>query len=152
MGDKAMVINKIYVEFVDGVPFCVPVEATFISEGIYQILPNKEFDYEDDSVLFEFGQQDVVRVKVGQFVDGKQALRAYELVESGDQRNLQKRLLSYILMKEIAPFDLLDNVDKNEIRALESKINGADFMYPSIKEWLALHKKEIWSLVNSEQV
>ena len=144
-----MITDKVYIEFVDGIPVRIPIEAAFISDGIYKILPDTEFDYEEDSVLFEFGERDIVRVKVGQFADGKQALRAYELLENGDQRNIQKRLLFYILMKETAPLDLLENVDRNDIKALKNKIEQAVFMYPSIKEWFGLHGGTIQSLVNN---
>ena len=150
MRDKTMITNRIYVEFVDGGPVHIPVEAAFISEDIYQILPDMKFDYEDDSVLFEFGEQDIVRVKAGQFVDGKQALRACELMESGDKRNLQKRLLLYILMQKTTPLDLLSNIHKNDIRALESKIDGATFMYPSVREWLVLHKEAVHKLLDND--
>ena|SRR5688500_4391553 len=145
-----MITNKVYVEFVDGVSVYIPVEAICISEDTYQIMPDTEFDYEDDAILFEFGSQDIVRVKAGQFADGKQALRAYELMESGDQRNLQKRLLFYILMHETTPLDLLANIDKNDIKALESRIEGAAFMYPSIKEWLVLHREAIRDLLKED--
>jgi hypothetical protein len=148
MGSKVVITDKVYIEFVDGVPVRIPVDATFISEGVYQILPHTEFDYEDDSVLFEFGEGDIVRVKAGQLADEKQVLRAYELMESGDQRNFQKRLLLYILMKEITPLELLQNVGRNDISALKNKIEQADFMYPSIKEWLTLHGRTIQHLLN----
>ena len=145
-----MITNRVYVEFVDGVSFYIPVEATCISEDIYQILPDTEFDYEDDGILFEFGQGDIVGVKAGQFADGKQGLRAYELKESGDTRNLQKRLLFYILMHETTPLELLGNVDKDDIKALVGKIDGSDFIYPPIKEWLVLHRESIRSLVDED--
>jgi hypothetical protein len=145
-----MITDKVYIEFVDGVPVRIPVDATDISEGIYLIVPHTEFDYEDDGILFEFGQGDIVRVKAGQFADGKQALHAYELVESGDQRNLQKRLLFYILMHETTPLDLLANIDKKDIKALKSRIEGAAFMYPSIKEWLVLHREAIRDLLKED--
>src|SRR5690349_20510314 len=108
-------VENIHVWFVDGVTVGIPVEARFISENTYQILSDSEFDYEDDAILFEFGPQDVVRVRSQQLETGSSALAAYELVEAGDERNLQKRLMFHILMYQPAPRDLFDGISDSDI-------------------------------------
>ena len=130
-----MIAAKIYVRFVDGTNVYIPVDARFVSDNIYQILPDSEFDYDDDATLFEFGPQDIVKVKSQQLAADRSVPVAYELVTVGEKNNLQKRLLFYILMNEPNPQDLLDGVSQQDIASLMSKINEASFMYPTIKEW-----------------
>ena len=52
---------RVYVKFVDGVEVFIPVDAVLVSENIYQLLADNEFDYDDNAVLFEFGSHDVVK-------------------------------------------------------------------------------------------
>jgi hypothetical protein len=55
----------------------IPIEANFVSEDLYQLLPD------DDANLFEFGSQDTVSAK--QLIENeKQLPAACELVKAGD--------------------------------------------------------------------
>jgi hypothetical protein len=138
--------SKVYVEFIDAAGYYFPIEASFVSENVYQLLPNDEFDYDDD-VLFAFGSQDTVRVK--QLIENEKHFpTAYELIKVGDPRNLQKRLLISILYKKPEPQELLEGVSESEIKSLCKKLEDTDFMYPAIKDWYILHKDKIQSLIN----
>jgi len=72
---------------------------------------------------------------------------AYELIEAGDPRNLQKRLLTQILVQEPEPQVIFEGVDGNEIESLSQKIEKATFMYPSIKNWLSGNKDKIQGMI-----
>lgn len=140
--------SRIYVKFIDGVEFYIPVEASFVSENIYQVMPDDEFDYDDNAVLFEFGSQDIVRVK--QLENEIRLPAAYELVKAGDARNLQKRLLTRILLHAPEPQEFFVGVSQSEIKSLCQKLGEANFVYPDIKNWFTLHKEKIQSLINEE--
>jgi hypothetical protein len=141
------VTSKIYVRFIDGVEVYIPVEARLISDDVYQLMPDHEFDYDDDATLFEFGSHDIVRTKEAQWENGTLGRVAYALVEAGDPRNLQKRLLTQILLQEPEPQAIFNGLDRNDIELLLQKIEGASFMYPTIKNWWVGNKGKIQSMM-----
>jgi hypothetical protein len=139
-------MTRIYIRFLDGVYVRIPVEARLINDDIYQVMPNKEFeyfDYEDDGTLFEFGALDVVKVKPSPLVSSDTILVANELVEEGEKGNLQKRLLFRIESDQPDPRVLLMNVNSKDIVALLQKIDTAPFMYPAIMDWISIHRETI---------
>lgn len=140
-------LSKVYVRFIDGVEVYVPVEARLISGDVYQLMPDHNFDYDDNATLFEFGSHDVVRTKEAQWENATLGRVAYELVEAGNSRNLQKRLLTQILLQEPEPQAILDGIDRSEIRLLSQTIEESPFMYPSIKDWLEGNKGKIQSMM-----
>jgi hypothetical protein len=85
--------QDIFVRFIDGVDVFIPIPSLLASKEVYQLLPNPEFDYDDDTILFEYGSDDKVKVSAQQFSNGSSGLVANELVESGDPRNVLKRNL-----------------------------------------------------------
>ena len=138
---------RVYVKFVDGVEVFIPIGAVLVSENVYQLLADEEFDYEDNAVLFEFGSRDVVKTYPSE--GEKQLPTAYELITSGDERNLQKRLLIHILLNSPEPQELLDKVSQNEIKSICQKIEEASFGYPDIKKWFSLHRETIQGLLRN---
>lgn len=50
--------SKISVRFIDGVSLLMPVDACKISDDQFQIIADPEYDYMDNSILFEFGPDD----------------------------------------------------------------------------------------------
>ncbi len=138
---------KIYVHFLDGVEVYIPVEARLISDNLYQLMSDGEFDYDAVAVLFEFGSQDIVKVKEIRFADGDFGQVAHQLVKAGDSRNLQKRLLLQIALKKPEPKAILEGIDRREIRSLYQKIEEAPFVYPAIKDWLVVNKDKIHSMM-----
>ena len=141
------VTSNIYVHFLDGVEVYIPIEARLTSDGTYQLLFDDEFDYDDDSVLFEFGSQDIVKARQKQFENGDFGQVAYELVKAGDIRNSQKRLLFQIALQNPELQELLEGVDQSEIRSLYRKIEEAPFVYPALKDWLVENKDKIESML-----
>jgi len=138
--------SRIYIKFIDGVAVYIPIGASLVSENIYRVLPNNEFDYDDNAVFFEFGSQDIVKTK--QLENGMPLPLAYELVKAGDKRNLQKRLLTQILLHSPEPQVFLAGISQSEIKSLYKKIQESTFVYPDIKKWFALHKERIQNLMN----
>jgi hypothetical protein len=88
-----------------------------------------------------------VKTRESQLKNGALARVAYELVEAGDPRNLQKRLLTQILLQEPEPQAIFEGIDQSEIRSLSQKIEEAPFMYPSIKNWFVGNKGKIENMI-----
>ena len=141
------VTSKVYVHFIDGVEVFIPVEARLISDDVFQLMPDPEFDYEDDTVLFEFGSQDIVKTKEKQLENGVLGRVAFKLVKAGDTRNLYKRLLTQIVLQAPNPQVILEGIDRSEIKSLLQKIEEAPFMYPSAKDWFVENKDKIQSMM-----
>ena len=138
---------RVYVKFVDGVEVFIPIGAVLVSENVYQLLADEEFDYEDNAVLFEFGSHDVVKTYPSE--GEKQLPTAYELITSGNERNLQKRLLINILLNSPEPQEFFSKVSQDEIKSTYQKIEEATFVYPDIKKWFSLHKETIKELIRN---
>ncbi len=138
---------RVYVKFIDGVEVSIPIDAVLVSENIYQLLADDEFDYDNNAVLFEFGSHDVVKTHPPG--SEKQLPTAYELITAGDVRNLQKRLLIHILLNSPEPQELFGEVSQNEIKSICQKIEEATFWYPDIKKWFSLHKETIKGLLKN---
>ena len=141
------ITSKIYIRFLDGVDVYIPVDTRRTSDGTYLLMPDDEFDYEDDAVLFEFGNQDVVKAKEIQFENGDVGQVAYKLIKAGDRRNLQKRLLFHLALQTPEPQAIFEGVDRNEIRSLYQKIEQAPFVYPTVKDWFVTNKDKIESMM-----
>lgn len=137
---------KIYVSFVDAIECSFHAKACLISENVYQILEDEEFDYEDNCTLFEFGPQDIVETREAKFEDETVGQLAYKLVKAGDPRNLQKRLQMQILLKKPEPEVIFDGIKPNEIELLIKIANESHFTYPAIQDWLEKHKAKIQSI------
>ena len=137
--------ESVYVKFVDGVEVSIPIHAVLVSENVYQLLADDEFDYEDNTVLFEFGSHDVVKTYPPG--GGKRRPTAYELITAGDERNLQKRLLIQVLLNSPEPQEIFGEVSQNEIKSICQKVEETAFGYPDIKSWFALHKETIKGLI-----
>ena len=138
---------RVYVKFVDGVEVFIPIDAGLVSENIYQLLADNEFDYDDNAVLFEFGSHDVVKTHPPE--GEKQLPTSYELIKAGDERNLQKRLLIHVLLNSPEPKEFFGEVSQNEIKSICQKIEEATFGYPDIKKWFSLHKETIKGLLKN---
>ena len=138
---------RVYVKFVDGVEVFIPIDAVLVSENIYQLLADDEFDYDDNAVLFEFGSRDVVKTYPPK--NENWLPTAYELITAGDERNLQKRLLIRILLNSPEPQEIFGEVSQNEIKSVCQKIEEATFGYPDIKKWFSLHKETIKGLLKN---
>ena len=141
------VTSQIYVRFVDGVNVNIPVQARLTSNNNYLLLPDSEFDYDDDAVLFEFGIHDVVSVIEIELENGSFAQLASHLIKAGDSRNLQKRLLFQIALHQPKPTTIFEGIGQNEIRSLYRKIEGASFAYPTIQAWFIKNKDEVQRMI-----
>ncbi len=135
---------KVYVKFVDGVVVYIPIDAVPVSENIYELLANNEFDYDDSTILFEFGRHDIVKTKATE--GEKRFPTAYELIKTGDERNLQKRLLIRILLDSPEPQDIFRGVSQNDIKSICQRIEETNFAYPGITSWFALHEETLEGL------
>jgi len=136
-------IKNIFVRFIDGTNVFIPIQGQIISEGIYELLPNDEFNYEDKNILFEFGSGDTVEVKLNKFDDGKSGLMANRLVKLGNSNNSFKRLAFSILYYSLSFNEAIKLFDKSDIIKLVNFIEGKDFVYPAIKEFVEKNKKRI---------
>lgn len=139
--------SKIYVFFVDATEYYCPIEARLISDNVYQLLEDDEFDYEDNCTLFEFGSQDIVETKEEPFKTTFPIQLAYKLIKTGDRRNLQKRLQMQILMEEPEPEVIFDGISSNEIKLLLKIAEESYFTYPGVTDWLEKHKAKIQSMI-----
>jgi hypothetical protein len=143
----------VYVHFVDSIGVNKPVNAHVISDDIYQILLDIEYglDIEDESnddmVLFEFGPGDIVGVKPYHSNFGDSVPLAYKLIKAGDLHNSPKCLQFRILEKNPDPYELLQDLKKEDVLALLNKVNTEDLVYPAIKEWIARNQEIIQNLI-----
>jgi hypothetical protein len=139
----------VYVHFVDAIGVNKPVNAHVISNDFYQILPDIEYDLDiedesdDNTVLFEFGPGDIVGVKPYHSNFGDSVPLAYKLIIAGDLHNSPKCLQFQILEENPDPYELLQDLKKEDILALLDKVNNADFVYPAIKEWITRNQEII---------
>ena len=136
--------RKIYIHFVDGTDAYIPVDTEIISENAYKLLPNDEFDYEDDTILFEYGAGDIVTAEMHKFESGDTNLKASKLIVSGSEQNDYKRMLFYILRNEPNPSNLSNLFNKSIILRL---LQDRDLKYPTLVHWFNKHRLAIQSLV-----
>lgn len=135
--------TKVYVRFVDGTNVAILINAQVVSDGVYQLLQDDEFDYDDNSILFEFGPGDTVGVK--SFYSDSMPL-AHKLIKAGEAHYLPQCLQFHILDKEPDPYEFLKDISKDDIVALLDKIDTAFFVYPTVREWVARHREVIQNL------
>src|SRR3972149_1696529 len=117
-------VQKIYVRFVDGGLVGIPVNAAALPGGLFQVLQDPEFDYDDFSLLFEFGPQDIVTITMPPSSESSTIPVASGLKESGQSINLRKRMLFTIFVSQPDPKDLLAGVSPLEIEGLIREIEG----------------------------
>jgi len=136
-----MTINKIYIRFIDGVNVLIPVEAKLLTKNHYEILPNNEFDYMDNTILFEFGIGDLVKCKFININNSPEAtFIATELIKSGSQQNDIKRMLYDILQNNPKPKHIFENYDKSVIEYL---FNDNLMKYPDLINWIEKYRSSI---------
>ena len=144
-------INKdktIYVEFIDGTNVFVPIPSKYISENVYELLSTDEFDFEDKTILFEFGPGDIVEVKINKFESGESGFIANKLVKSGNKDNSFKRLLFYILNDSLTFEEALIEFGKTDLIKLIDFVVSEGFVYSTIKQFVEKYRDEIEALLN----
>lgn len=134
--------TNIYVRFIDGVNVKIPIHTEQVSDDSYRILPDKEFEYDNYTCLFEFGPGDIVRVKK----EEDSALLAYSLVKQGDKRNALTRLLFHIVHDNLSFDNVLNRFSKDDIVELLSFKDKADSIYPQIRDFIENNYSEIQGL------
>ena len=135
-----MQIIIIYIPFIDGVEVFIPVETLLSANDNYKILPNEEFDYDDGSILFEYGEGDIVACTTHTFENGSNGLMASQLVTSGSIKNDYKRMLIFILKNMPSISDLLKLYNSEVILQL---LHDNELVYPSLNSWLNNHRTEL---------
>ncbi|MGJ7523078.1 hypothetical protein ACSFA0_21530 [Variovorax sp. LT1P1] len=127
--------TEIMMPFVEGTEVYIPVKCHMIGEGVIRVLENDEFDYEDQSVIFEFGPHDTVRTASREFSDGTVKETAFELVSSGDNRNDEKRMLLAILRENVGLSVLIERFGKEKVWAFVENHRTLKSPYPGIQNW-----------------
>jgi hypothetical protein len=139
--------TEIYVHFLDGALAFIPIPAIYIKNTEYEILENSEFDYEDDSILFEFGPGDNVKTKPKKCdypkPEGKIYPAAYELVKSGNIQNSYKRLLFNIVYLNPEPSVFIPQFPKLDFQKLMTQNQKNEFKYLGITNWIKQYRIEI---------
>jgi hypothetical protein len=95
--------------------------------------------------LFEFGSHDMVKTHRADSTSTFPT--AYELVQVGDARNVQKRLLFHILLHAPEPHVIFGALSEQERQSLCQKREATTFPYPAIKNWFAVHNETIQALM-----
>ena len=113
---------RIYIRYVDGAEALVPVPARQPPNGSFEILPADDFDFDDDSILFEFGPGDVVVAEDRELRNGSVQRVATRLV-TGDSRNIFKRMLLSILLDKPRTSDLTAEFGEAHVAQLRSKVS-----------------------------
>jgi hypothetical protein len=129
--------KKIYINYLDGVHVFIPVDAIELNNNEYEIQNNEDFDYEDNSILFEFGPGDIVKLKMINSNSGKIEI-ANELIKNGDKRNIGKRFLYYLSMD----IPIENHFTKEIINNLIKEIPFEDWIYPAARERLNKLRKQ----------
>ncbi|MBK6913701.1 MAG: hypothetical protein IPH11_08525 [Ignavibacteriales bacterium] len=132
--------NIIYVRFIDGGNVSIPIQSKYISENTYELLPNIEFDFNDKTILFEFGPEDIVETKPSKSHSG---LVASILIKPGNQNNSFKRLLFFILNDDLTFDEAKSTFNKSDLGKLNGFIESDGFVYPRIKDFFEKYKIDL---------
>lgn len=135
--------SLLYVRYIDGSNAYFQVPNRRREDGLYEILPHQEFDYEDDSTLFEFGPGDVVETVLFRFDDGAERRLASRLIKEGDPRNVNKRLLFLIASGKPSVQDLISQYGEHRVRNIKSDIAQLKSIYPAISDWIDTNTERI---------
>ena len=142
--------GKIYVRFIDGINCYIPVPAREMGNDVYEIQPYTEFDYSEDSILFEFGPGDVVITSPVLDSQGNEFICADQLVSWGDDRNQYRNLLLSIVWwskTDIEQKDLIENITRDVANKLLGELEKDTFIYPAVKDWIELHRESLEGLI-----
>jgi hypothetical protein len=140
---------RIYIRFIDGVDVFVPVPCTPLANQTFEILPDPEFDVEDDSVLFEFGPGDTVAAREERFADGQSGPLAYRLIRRGTSGNIQKQIQFAVAHGQPTVADLAQQFGTENVLLFREQANIRHSPYPSIQNWLAGNAPELNKLHQS---
>ncbi|MGE5621300.1 MAG: hypothetical protein ACM3U0_01870 [archaeon] len=138
--------TTIYVRFIDGVNVKIPVQAEQVSDDIYQLLPNEEFEYENSTCLFEFGPGDIVRVMKDKD-SANSDLLAYSLIKQGDKRNALTKLLFHIMHDNLSFEDVQNRFSTDDIKNLLPLKDKGNSIYPQIRVFVENNYLEIQGLM-----
>ena len=142
--------GKIYVRFIEMIACSIPVPARGMGNDLYKIQPYYEFDYADDSMLFEFGPGDVVIASTFIETEGNEIPCANQLVSCGDDRNMYKNLLFNIVKEaknNTEQNNLIETISKDTSRKLLGELHKDTFVYPDVKDWIEFHRDRLESLI-----
>jgi hypothetical protein len=137
--------NIVFVRFIDGVNVSIPIQSKYISENTYELLPNIEFDFNDKTILFEFGPNDIVETKPSKSFSG---LIASKLIKAGNNNNSFKRLLFYILNDDLTFAEAKNIFNKSDLEKLSNFIESDGFVYPPIKDFFEINKTNLIEFIN----
>ncbi len=87
-------MQKIYVDFIDGTKYLVPVNAEEIGPEMYLILDDEEYKNKDSSELFEFYPGDIVEAEDTDDLDLEYQHVAVSLISAGEN-SLERRYLRF---------------------------------------------------------
>jgi hypothetical protein len=133
----------IFVRFVDGADVAIPVEAQRTRDNIFEILPHEEFEYNNHSVLFEFGPGDTVIAVDHQFEDGTIGLLASGVAGKINQQNVFKRIQFVIIHEDPDLPRMVELFGKSSMMDFCKESESRQYPYPAIQEWLKGHALEI---------
>jgi hypothetical protein len=134
---------QLYVRYVDGSNASIPVPSRRHEDGLYEILPYHEFDYEDDSILFEFGPGDIVAAEPHRFSEGLSEQLACRLVRQGDVRNLYKGMFFTIVSGNPSFEYLVAQFGEEKVRQIKSEVAKMEWVYPAISDWINTNEERL---------
>ena len=124
----------------------MPVQANAMADGVFEVLHCDEFDSEDNSMIFEYGEGDLVRAHLDQIGSGGAlCLVANQLIRSASTTNQYKRMLFKILHESPSPESICTEYGKELVRRL---LLIRDLKYPALENWVSSHKLSLHQFVD----
>lgn len=87
-------MQKIYINFIDGTKYLVPVNAEEIGPEMYRILDDEEYKNKDASELFEFYPGDIVEAEDTDDLDLEYQHVAVSLISAGNN-SIERKYLRF---------------------------------------------------------
>jgi hypothetical protein len=136
---STITIETTYVRFIDGTNVYIPIKSKLLNSNSAILLEHNEFDYEDDSILFEFGFNDTIEYREHLLTNGKKVNLAYKLLDLGDNRNILKRILFEIIQNNCTINDLITLFNIESILTNLTNYDLYKSPYIEIKNWFKIN-------------
>jgi len=133
------------IKIIDGTECTVPVFESRITENQYTITESEIFDYEDESLLFEYGQGDIILINYDN--ESSKNVKIKGLIKEGDQRNALKRSQFQILNRELKIDEMINKFGLEKSKRILLELKAQNYIYPEVKNWLCINSESIERII-----
>jgi len=127
--------EKIHVRLIDGTEVFVPINARHIDGNRYELLDDKEYEYEDSNYLFEFYPEDIIELRQHKFSDGNVRQVAKELIQLSTRTDREYLEFKFrATLGEIPINKMTADKYRKDIERIKKEKKTGQFIYPSLLE------------------